>query len=1205
MMALSILGLVVTASVWAIGLLFGLPLWIPIGITLVIANALAARFAWIRYRGAQAERQIERSLLGQSDQLEQRARPDQRAEIRALSSQFEAALQTLKSSKLASGRGGALYALPWYAIIGPPGAGKSTALRNSGLKFPLSSAQASVRGIGGTRNCDWWLTNEAVLLDTAGRYATEDDDTDEWQAFLGMLRKARPKRPLNGVIVAISAHDLTHPDEQAADALAAKIRERLDEIMDRLEIVLPVYVLITKCDLIPGFIETFEELRRAERSQILGFTLPVSRKDELEVTVEHHWTRLVQVVERRAVLRMADARVIEARRRIHEFPQHLEELGPRLVSFIGATFVDNVYREAPLVRGVYLTSGTQEGHPIDRMSGAMAAAFGLPPPTESASHLETKSYFLGELFRSVMFADHDLATLSTTGERRLRRVRGAAAAILYAVGLGVSALAVHSYLLNRDMVRGAQAEVRAAQGYHKQHADQPIALSALEPVRGRLSQLTAWESGRPWSQGFGLYQGTALVTPLRSFYTSTLRTTLMEPLVRTLETDMAQLVREIGALGQVPSVHDHAKLYESLRTYLLLTSPQDTSQPSLGKEQAWVAQRLVTAWSAHQNELPSPAERSAMTAHVDAYLRLLSADPPLGFARKATLVRETRELLARVPLVKLAVDRIVAAVDPHGLDVGADQLIGAAGIPVTATGHVRGAFTRRGWAAHVHPLLESLPEDLLGEGWVLASHKQDENTIAAKRCALRSEYLARYLDEWKAFLGTVRVEEPADPTRALVILQDLTRGQPPPLERIMQTVAHNAQLTEPETPEKEAAQEAAKLAAKTQTGAKAREELDSGPIADLLKASEPCDGDAYVRPVHVRKALEGFFRFGVAGDGSADARAPAQLTAVQIYQEQLTYLRDALQGYHDDPASAEPLLARLTVARTRIRSLIESQEVGWRPRFDALLWPPINGAFASSATALATEKGSQWCTSVVVPFDRTLRGKYPFSRQGQDASLADLADFYRPGSGIIWAFYDSTLKRDVKQVGDRFETSHTGGMGPLYGSELVRFLNRSQHISSVLFPPRAESPRVEFEVRVRPSPGIAQVLFTTDGQTVDFHNGPEQWIRLAWPGAGPTRGAVMRVKGARVDETLTQQGEWGLFRLFDQGVVRSTPGERHFTITWHLHTQNDVVMDVRPARVEHPFLGSKGYLDAFRAADVAAPRSIAAQGRASCTEPGT
>ena len=100
--------------------------------------------------------------------------------------------------------------LPWYVIIGPPGSGKTTALVNSGLHFPLAAqlGAGAVRGVGGTRNCDWWFTDQAVLLDTAGRYTTQDSnstvDKAAWLGFLDLLKKQRSRRPIDGAFIAIS-----------------------------------------------------------------------------------------------------------------------------------------------------------------------------------------------------------------------------------------------------------------------------------------------------------------------------------------------------------------------------------------------------------------------------------------------------------------------------------------------------------------------------------------------------------------------------------------------------------------------------------------------------------------------------------------------------------------------------------------------------------------------------------------------------------------------------------------------------------------------------------------------------------------------------------------------------------------------------------------------------------------------------------------
>ena len=102
------------------------------------------------------------------------------------------ALATLKAAS--GGKGDFLYDLPWYVMIGPPGSGKTTALVNSGLKFPLShgATPAAIAGVGGTRYCDWWFTEDAVLIDTAGRYTTQDSDaTADKQSWLCFPRSPK------------------------------------------------------------------------------------------------------------------------------------------------------------------------------------------------------------------------------------------------------------------------------------------------------------------------------------------------------------------------------------------------------------------------------------------------------------------------------------------------------------------------------------------------------------------------------------------------------------------------------------------------------------------------------------------------------------------------------------------------------------------------------------------------------------------------------------------------------------------------------------------------------------------------------------------------------------------------------------------------------------------------------------------------------
>src|SRR4029078_8292541 len=162
-----------------------------------------------------------------------------------LKERMKDALATLKTAS--GNKSGYLYDLPWYVIIGPPGAGKRTALVNSGLKFPLArgATPAAIAGVGGTRYCDWWFTEDAVLIDTAGRYTTQDSDAksdqQSWVAFLDLLKKNRPRQPINGVMVAISLEDLLPLSSSDLTAHANAIRARLLELHERLKVDFPVY----------------------------------------------------------------------------------------------------------------------------------------------------------------------------------------------------------------------------------------------------------------------------------------------------------------------------------------------------------------------------------------------------------------------------------------------------------------------------------------------------------------------------------------------------------------------------------------------------------------------------------------------------------------------------------------------------------------------------------------------------------------------------------------------------------------------------------------------------------------------------------------------------------------------------------------------------------------------------------------------------
>src|SRR3990170_3124537 len=182
MIAPAIATFFLAALLWGAVILFRPALWwVAAALTLLAALAWAIVLLWKRHKKRAASGSIERGVNLQGKAQAESARPEQRGELEAIHGELAKAIQALKGSSQGGGRD-ALAVLPWYMIIGPSNPGKSTALRASGLRFPYLSKRGGVRGVGGTRNCDWWLTNEAVLLDTAGRYSTQEEDHDEWMS---------------------------------------------------------------------------------------------------------------------------------------------------------------------------------------------------------------------------------------------------------------------------------------------------------------------------------------------------------------------------------------------------------------------------------------------------------------------------------------------------------------------------------------------------------------------------------------------------------------------------------------------------------------------------------------------------------------------------------------------------------------------------------------------------------------------------------------------------------------------------------------------------------------------------------------------------------------------------------------------------------------------------------------------------------------
>ncbi|HEY2342442.1 MAG TPA: type VI secretion protein IcmF/TssM N-terminal domain-containing protein, partial [Chthoniobacteraceae bacterium] len=314
------------------------------------------------------------------------------------------------------------------------GAGKTEAIRHSEVGFP-PGMQDEFQGVGGTINMNWWFTNHAVMLDTAGRLMFEEvkpGETSEWREFLQLLRRNRPDCPINGLLLVIPADSLIRDTTDSISSKAGKIAQQLDVIQRTLDVRFPVFVLITKCDLLSGFREFFEGLNDPHsQHQMIGWTNPEPRDAVFQPNrvVEFLQTVIDRVRKRRLGLLRDPVPEKDGAKRIDEvdalfsLPHSLSLIGPRLRSYLETIFVAGEWSAKPLfLRGIYFTSAMREGAALDQEL-AEALGVSLDDLPEGKAWERERAYFLRDMFMEKAFREKGLVTRATNTNQLLRRRR--------------------------------------------------------------------------------------------------------------------------------------------------------------------------------------------------------------------------------------------------------------------------------------------------------------------------------------------------------------------------------------------------------------------------------------------------------------------------------------------------------------------------------------------------------------------------------------------------------------------------------------------------------------------------------------------------------------------------------------------------------------------------------------------------------------
>ncbi|MFJ4156887.1 type VI secretion system membrane subunit TssM [Pseudomonas sp. NPDC089752] len=1017
----------------------------------------------------------------------------------------------------------ALYRLPWYLVLGDEQAGKSSFIDCTDQSFSLTRIdKVQTRGrqaLALAYPVGWWISNDAVIIDPPGAFISQDtparspssDSSDAepsvpsgtqaklWQHLLDWLQRNRGQRTLNGLLLVVDLPALLHGTVVQRTALAHVLRTRLYEASGQLGARLPLYVVLSKFDLLDGFDEFYAKLSAAKRDSLLGFTFKLDAVDTFDAWLGEygeHYDRLLEQLFEQVIDQLNVQGGHASRSRLYSLHGQLLGLRPILLSFLRETLASDRFTTPALVRGVYWSSVVQQGDLRNAFVREAAQPYKTKPPLlEGKAQGKALTYFIQQAFGRVIYKEAGLAGDNVRVARSKRRLLWVGSS----VGLLAFCVAIASWHRYFDINGVKAASVLAKSREYSHHeVDQrldPTGRNLLEPldqIRDALAVFGDYRAAWPGVADLGLYQGRAIGPTVDEAYLSLLSKRFLPALASGV----------VDAMNAAPPGSEQQMA--ALRVYRMLEDRQN-------RRPEWVEDWMARQW---QQAFPGQGRlQRDLMRHLKYALAYADTDLP-QYRQRVTDVQQT---LRKVPLPQ----RVYAGLKQQAeeqLQTGLDlrhQVGPAFDVVYQSSGSnqqdnailLAPMLTAKGFKEYFEPRSRRFAEMAMIDQWALGERAQldySQADQAALTERLLNLYSADYFDSWRRALNAFSVADFGDLDHGVVILEQLT-GPAAPLHRLLETVRDNSSLSSPTSVG--AADEAASLVSLTskpeQHQALAIQRAFAGLSAMLHAAGEK---PSYYDETHA--ALAAVHDYAKAIQDSPD-RGKAALLAV--------HQRFSMTG--DDP-------------------------IGTLQRVATGLPEPINHQVRKVADQTAQvlnvealrELERRWDAEVYSFFQQRLAGRYPFVVRAPDASLEDFEAFFGP-KGRLQQFQDQYLKVFLK---DNLEALQSGLQGrSLIRSDVIEQLELADRIRETFFDQRGNL-SVQFSIEpLGLSANQRTSLLDLDGQLISYTHGPSQITGIVWPNTlGPhVRSNLTLLRQNGNSSSLEYRGPWSMFRLLSRGAL--------------------------------------------------------------------
>ncbi|MBT0957257.1 type VI secretion system membrane subunit TssM [Alphaproteobacteria bacterium KMM 3653] len=1107
--------------------------------------------------------------------------PEVTGDGEVLNDKMGEALAVLRES---SGSKAFLYDLPWYVIIGPPGSGKTTALLNSGIKFPLAEkGEGAVAGVGGTRYCDWWFSEEAVMIDTAGRYTTQDSDAEadgkSWNSFLKLLKTHRANQPINGVILAISLQEIMTASPAEIEGHAEIIRNRLMEINDELRVDFPVYVLFTKADLISGFMEFFGSFSASRRQKVWGHTFQTASKKEQTVEqFDVEYDALVNRLSEEVTDRLQEEHDGINRIAIFGFPGQVAMLKERLGGFMKGVFGHTRYKVAANLRGFYFSSGTQEGTPIDQVLGAMQRNFAMG---QGAMSGKGKSFFLTDLLRKVIFAEAGWVSTDRRAVRRQAIFRYGTMTAITLATMGMIGLWGMSYFQNKQLINTADAAVSdyelSAQeeltSGKVEDIDLLQILPHLEMLRNMPMGYADEQTDTPLSERFGLSQRGSLRSAATVTYRQALERMFRSRLILQLELQLESFIRA----GEVLAV------YRTLKVYKLLGDLAPKSDDEL------IRAYFREDWRSNTYQGTNVETREVLEQHLVAMLELDSAQEP-SFELNGALIDQAERTLARMKVDEQAYSLLLSTAEFAGIEqfsvanrAGRDAEL----VLETIDGRplddmiISPLYTYRGFHDFFLPQLAEIAQTLIDDQWVLgdyAAEAQIEDQVKNVGPVLLSRYTDDWINEWDSVLGNLKLRPMSADRPSYQALAALSAPRSSPVLLLIESIREETRLT--------AAYEEGNEGDLLGGNGGAAAELGS-EVAGVVGAQGAQLLISRTRGL-TRIGLDAAFKKGRAQAGATGNSSSGSSRTILPGQEIENHFRDwheLLEGEINTRIIDQLLgtmgdMQRVLIISTSSPELADQempiklgalkQAASRLPRdLGRMVQEAVDDFEGDAANTNLARLNEMLNTQVSQVCEAAITNKFPFVKDSsRDVAMTDFSKIFAP-NGVMDRFFLAELSPHANVSGLNWTWKDTGPLAGKLSNQTLKQFQRAAAIRDAYFSTGGGIPSVQMQVRPASfHAAIDTAVLAVNGQLVQTRAKGNNPANLDWPGTTAGGSVTLtftpEMKGRK--STMSEGGSWAFLRFLNKGSpqvsgnvmqVRYTISGRHVAYKIELGTETN------------------------------------------------